>query len=207
MPEPTQFNIEDVVALDPADTTQFTPEHKTFLEEHKDELTTDELIKFGFQAEPVKPGAPAPKEKDGGEGDEGGKGATAQVDPDDEATITRIVKKEVDPLKKENQELRNKIDIDSYLASNPDMSKYRKSIEEYRNHPAYTNIPVHEIAKIVAGNDLMKLGARKERVAAAKANNTHQPGNSARKSENSKDWGSVSRDDFLAKRAEVLGRR
>lgn len=205
MPDPIEYNIDEVVALDPADTTSFTPEHKAFLEEHKDELTTDELAKFGFEVTPIKP-EPVKEPEKKPETPAPVQGATGDAG-DDDKRIEGLIDKKLTPLQDENRKLQAKVDIDGFIASNPDFAKYRASITEYKNHPHYQNVPVHELARMVAANDLMKIGARAERAAAAKANGTKQPGHSARQTGTQKDWGAASKEDFAAQRAAVLGRR
>jgi hypothetical protein len=203
MPEPVIFDIEEVVKLDPADTTAFTPDHKTFLDEHKDELTTDELQRFGYETAPVKPtvrNTPVVKT-----GDEGGDGEGDDAAKEEQKKIDRQVSKAMEPILKQNVETQNKVELSTFIGGNPDFAKYRDSIAEHMKDPAYANIPVDRIAKMIAADDLMKIGARKEREAQRKAGDTINPGNSARASKTSKDWTTASKEEFEAERTRVLG--
>jgi hypothetical protein len=75
-------------------------------------------------------------------------------------------------------------------------------------HPAYKNIPVKNIAAIVAARDLQKIGAMKEREAQRKANETRGGGSSARPTPGAgKDWHRAPKAEVEAKKAEVLGRQ
>lgn len=202
MPEPVTFDLEEVVQLDPADTTVFTPDHKAFLEEHKDELTSDELVRFGFDSNLPKP----LEVKTDGDGVTG-KSGDEIVDPKDKEAVGKVVQEKMAPILERQEELNRKTEINAFLVENPSFTKYRESIEAYKNHPNYKNIPVNEIARMVAAGDLMKMGARAEREAARKAASTQSKGSSARPAGGTKDWGSAAKDDYLAKRAEVMGHR
>jgi hypothetical protein len=95
------------------------------------------------------------------------------------------------------------------MATIPEVGKYRNAMLTYMKDPAYAKIPAKNIFNIVAGNDLIKLGAQKEREAAAKANGTRIESNSGRPGDNGgakKDWGNASKEEMAAKRAEVFGR-
>lgn len=197
------MDIEEVVQLDPADTTKFTSEHKTFLDENKNQLTTDELIKFGYTVESVKPAARSavdntpPAKKDGEE------------EPDEEAVkIQKAVSAAMEPERKRARELQDKVEVDTFIVSNPAYGKYRTSIEAHVKDPVYANVPVDRIAKMVAADDLMKIGARAERAAAARASSTANPGNGDRKSGSgdAKNWLTASKEDFEAKKREIMGR-
>lgn len=201
------LNIEDVVALDPTDTTAFTDAHKTFLEEHKDELTTDELTKFGFEVPSVTPVIRTPDEEE----DKSKKGKEDEGDDDfgdddTEKEVNKLVDKKLDPILKRNQEIQDRTEIASFLGASPEFGKYKASIEAHVKDPNYRNIPIDRIAKMIAADDLMKIGARKEREAQRQADSTRNNSSSARKASGAtKDWSTASREDMAAKRAEILG--
>lgn len=208
MPEENTFDLEEVVTLDPTDKEHFTEDHQKFLEEHKSELTTDELTKFGFQVEPIKPEARGGG--DSGASDSGAAGDTGigdELDPDDKKEIQRQVEQGLAPFRKANQELQNKVEVDSFLAINPDYKKYEQAIRDHIADPAYSRVPVARIAAMIAAPDLMKIGARKEREAAARAKQTQNGGGASapRAPQGAgKDWGSASKEEFEKKKAEVL---
>lgn len=198
------LNIEEVVALDPTDSTAFTDVHKAFLEEHKDELTTEELTKFGFEVKPVVPDVRIPNEEE----DKTKKGKEDDDDfgADTEEEVNKLVDKKLDPILKRNQEIQDRTEIASFLGTNPEFGKYKESIEAHVKDPNYRNIPIDRIAKMIAADDLMKIGARKEREAQRTADATRNNSNSGRKAAGvTKDWSSASKEDMAAKRAEILG--
>lgn len=202
---------------------QLSEEQKTFLEEHKAELSDEQATKFGVTKEPeeIKPevrGATpaAPVVQDDGKGkkkDGEGEGEDEEIDPETEKLVQRVVGKQLTPLqdqiKKQQEEIqaqKDKVEIDAYIAANPDFAKYRKGIEAYAQHPAYKNVPIANIATIVASKDLMKIGAQKEREAAEAAARSKGGGSSARPSGSSgKDWANASPEEVAAKRNEIMG--
>lgn len=208
MPDP-EYNIEDVVVKEAAD---LLPEEKTFLEANKQELTTDELTKFGFQVEPIKPSvrnADEPKNdgQDDGKGKDKKETAGDEDDLDENAKFRQQMQSDMQKERDRTQKLQNKMEVDSYIGANPEFKKYKEAIDAHVNDKAYANIPVERIAKMVAADDMMKLGARRERQAQTKVNATHSPGNTARQPAGGggPNWLTASREDFQAKRAEVMG--
>ena len=128
-----------------------------------------------------------------------------EIDPDDQRRISKVVSKEVGS---KVQELDNKMEVYQFVTSKPEFAKYQNQILRYMAHPAYANIPVHNIAAIVASKDLMKMGAAKERETQEKVNQTKNPGSSVRKpSGGTPDWKTASKEDFEAQKAKVLGRQ
>jgi len=128
-----------------------------------------------------------------------------EVDPTDEKTINKLVSKQLDPVTKRIEQQSNLIEATNFIAANPDYSKYRDSIIKHMNHPAYKNIPVDRIAKMVAGDDLIKIGAAREREAQAKAAATRTGGSTPRLTPTGKDWHTATKEDYNAQRAAVLG--
>lgn len=184
-------------------------EQKTFLNEHAADLEDDVATKYGItkpekKIEPeVRPGEEpvvAPKKDE------------EEIDPDDEVKISRLVDKKVAPLQAQLIQRTNEAEADSFLRNPetlkryPGADKYREAMLKYMNHPAYSRIPANNVFRIVAGDDLIRLGAEREREATVKAKGTQVNSSSARVPSGQKDWGSASKDEFEAKKAEVLGR-
>lgn len=128
------------------------------------------------------------------------------VDPDDAKTIETIVDQKLADGRKELQDIKDELEVDKYIQANPDFSKYKPAILKYMKHPAYSNIPAKNIAAIVASNDLMKLGAKKERDAQKNADATKTKGSQARKPINSAtDWSKAPADAVEAQIRKVKG--
>lgn len=111
------------------------------------------------------------------------------VDPEDAKTIGKIVEKQTASVKQQLQDTQDRIEVDAYLNENPELSKYRGVILKHMKHPAYRQIPVEKIGAMVASSDLLKIGAKKEREAQAKADATKTKGQTARqKGGGAMDW-------------------
>lgn len=136
---------------------------------------------------------------------------TEEITPEDEAAIGRVVKKElgsVNQLKNDIRALKDEREVDTFLLNNPDMVKYRATALKYMSHPAYSNIPAQNIFAIVAGKDLMKIGAEREREAQKKAADTKDTGVVVRKADGSTvDWKTASKEEIEAQKAKIFGRQ
>jgi hypothetical protein len=127
------------------------------------------------------------------------------IDPQDIKTIGDIVEKQTASVKKQLQETADRLEVESFIQEKPEYSKYKQVMLKYLQHPVYSKIPVKNIAAIVASSDLMKLGAKAEREAQAKANSTKGPGTTVRSPlGGQKDWHSVSRQEFEEQKRRVL---
>ncbi len=219
--ETPELNLEEVVETDPS---ELSDDQKSFLEEHKSDLTPEQAEKFGIKQEDEKPEDIDPevrggkktdepddknkgKKKDGEEEEEGG---DEDIDPDDKATINKVVDEKLKPVSgalERLQKLEDEKEVDTFLQSKPEFSKYRTSILKHISHPAYKQIPVHNIATMVAAKDLEKIGAQKERDAQKKVNETKGNGTGGRKQSGKVDWSTASPEEYAAKRAEVLGQQ
>jgi hypothetical protein len=128
------------------------------------------------------------------------------VDPDDVKTIEDIVDKKTMGVKKTLKELQDMSEIDSFVAQNPEYAKYKGAIIKHWQDPVYNRIPVKRVAVMIASEDLIKLGAQKEREAQIKADSTKTTGSTVRTQDmGTKDWSKASKEDFEAQKRKVLG--
>ncbi len=131
-----------------------------------------------------------------------------EIDPDDIKTIGSIVEKQTLGLKKQLQETQDRVEVEAFIQEKPEFAKYRPIIMKYLQHPVYSKIPVKNIASMVAANDLMKLGAKKEREAQIKADATRSGGTAVRKDQGGQtDWSRVPKDAFEAQKRKILGQQ
>jgi len=133
-----------------------------------------------------------------------------EIDPEEAKTIGKVVDKKLGDYRgtqSEIQAIKDKQDVNDFISDNPDFKPYRDVMLKYMAHPAYKDIPVENLSLIVAGSDLQKLGAKKEREAASKAKSTQDGGQTVRdrKGGGEDDWAKVSREAFEKKKNEVLG--
>jgi hypothetical protein len=127
-----------------------------------------------------------------------------EIDQEDKARIEKVIEKKYGG---DISQIKQKVEMDAFFNSNPELGKYRHAVELYKAHPAYSNVPIHNLAAMVSAKDMQKIGAAKERAAARAVEETRNPGGTVRKpSGEALDWKSVSKDDFEAQKAKVLGR-
>lgn len=195
------FNLEEITTKEP---DQLTEDEKSFLNDNKDQLGDDVAKKYGIDKTP-EPVVPQTRFQDQGNSDDGEDG---DIDPDDEKTISKVVDKKISNVTQQLRQQQDQAELNAFIVENPEFSKYKTAIETYMKHPTYNNIPVANIAAIVAHKDLMKLGAQKEREAQKRANDTKNNVNNSSRADTKKgtDWGSASPEAVAQKRAEVLGR-
>ena len=127
--------------------------------------------------------------------------------PDDEELISKVTSKKIGPLEKKLDHLATVSEVDAFIQSQPEYSKYRATMIKHATHPAYSKIPVSFIANALASKDQQKIGAAKERAAQKKVDETKGAGKGTREvAPGETDWRKVSNDAFEKKRAEILGR-
>jgi hypothetical protein len=128
------------------------------------------------------------------------------IDQEDIKVIGSIVEKQTAGVKKQLQETQDRLEVEAFISERPEFAKYKPTIIKYLQHQAYNMIPFKNIASMVAANDLMKLGAIKERETQAKADATKAPGTTARKpGGTATDWLKAPKDDFESQKRRVLG--
>ena len=209
----TQFDLQEVVEVAP---NEVSDEQKAFLQENVGDLTDDQIESFGLKKIPPPPAEPEVRRKPPAKKDEEPPAPPdVVVDPEDEATIGNVVDRRIQPLKEQlerqtnaTQEQVNATEVDDLIREKPEYAPYRSKILTYMRHPDYSNIPAENIVMMpnVAGDDLMKIGAKKEREAAEEARRSKEPGSGGRPlPEGSKDWLKASDEEFQSKLAEVRG--
>jgi hypothetical protein len=134
-----------------------------------------------------------------------------EIEPEDKSAIKKVVDESLGPIHAKLariQKLEDDAEVSGFIATHPEAAKYKGAMLKYIGHSAYSNIPVANIFSIVAANDLQRLGAEKERIAAKKAADTQGGGSTARKPGGSKtDWSTATKEEFDAQKAKVLGRQ
>lgn len=204
----------------PENAEALSDEQKTFLNDHKDDLDDATAEKYGIDksAAPYIPEAPKGGEGEGegkGKGKEGneGSGDDDDLDPEDERKLGKLVDKRLAPALQQVNEQRTATAVDSFIrdiaTSVPSAAKYRDAMLQTSKIPGYQNLSPKELFRICAGDELMRIGAQKERAAAAKAKGTQTQNSSGGRPATSggqRDWGSASKEDFEAEKARVLGR-
>lgn len=210
-----QLDLAEIVEIAPDD---LSDDQKIFLETNVDDLTDEQATTFGLKKTPPPPVEPEVRTKPPAKKpDEPPTPLEEEDDPEDVATIGRVVTKTIKPLQEQIerqteslQATKNENEVDTLIREKPEFAPYRSRILTYMKHPAYLNIPAENIAMMpnVAGKDLMKLGAEKEREAAGAAADSKGAGGTARKAEGGgKNWLKASKEEFEAEKARVMGRQ
>jgi len=224
MPEPEnnppELVLEEVVEVSPEELSE---DQTTYLRENVDDLTDEQKVTFKevleeeeeeIDLDKVKPESRVPKKKKPAEPTEP-EDDDDETAPEDKAVIDKRVDQRVKPLEekidaqaKRAQKLADEGEVDAFIRGKPEFAKYRGVALKYMGHSAYSNIPVHNIMAIVAKEDLQKMGAKKERDARKKTDDTKSPGGSVRKPGEGKiDWSKASKEEVEAHRAKVLGQQ
>jgi len=134
------------------------------------------------------------------------------IDPDDAKTIGAIVEKQISGTKKVILEQQDKLEVDAFIAEKPEFAKYKPVILKYMNYvnpetgrKAFESTAIKDLAFMAAGDDLLKIGAKMEREAQAKADATKSGGSPVRKSQGGQtDWGTAPKEAFEAQKQRVL---
>lgn len=129
-----------------------------------------------------------------------------EIDPKDREVIDKLVSSKLSPLKEMQLQALNKVEVADYVTEHPEFKPYKDRALKILNHPKYRHMPVEYAMYIAAGDDLMKLGAQKEREAAKEAGETNlSAGTPARQKMSGKiDWLSMPSDEFNKRKAEIL---
>lgn len=185
--EPTPDEIEEVEDAPEGEEPEETPEEEP-------------------EPEPEKPINPDEVEIQVRGGDEEPVDYGEDIDPDDAQTIGKIVEKQTASVKQRLQDTQDRLEVDQYVAQNPQFDRYKPVILKYMKHPAYSRIPVKNIAAMVAADELISMGAKAEREAQIKADSTKTKGTMARKPVGAKtDWKKAPKEAFEAQRRKVMG--
>ena len=207
--DPQDLVLDDVVEVAP---DELSDEQKTFLQENADDLSDEQkeifkdVLEEDEEEEETEPETrikPPKKPDKPGDGDDDED--DPEDDPEDVAAIGKIVDEKTAGLKEQIQTQTNATEVDALIRSKPEYGKYRTAILKHMSHPAYANVPAHNIAAIVSSNDQQKIGAQKEREAAEKAAETKGGGSSARKPTGAKvDWDNATPEQVATKKQEIL---
>ncbi|RMD71949.1 MAG: hypothetical protein D6822_02200 [Cyanobacteria bacterium J149] len=129
-----------------------------------------------------------------------------EIDPKDREVIDKLVSSKLSRYEEMQLEAMNKMEVGDYIADHPEFKPYKEKALKILNHPKYRHMPVEYAMYIAAGDDLMKLGAQKEREAAQAAKETNlSAGAPARQKMSGKvDWLNMPSDEFNKRKAEIL---
>lgn len=215
--EASELTLESV---DTFDVDNLSEDQTKFLEEHKGELTPEQQEKYGVKAEakeeevpedlePETRGGKPKEEKKGKETKEDEGDPDDEIDPDDEKMVSKVLKKNLGPVTEaleKMQSIQDQNEVNAFIRQNPTYAKFENVALKYMAHPAYKNIPVKNIMAIVSSDSAQKMGAQKEREAAAKAKETQNGGGQVRKPGGGAkiDWKTATPAEVEAEKLRVL---
>jgi hypothetical protein len=127
-----------------------------------------------------------------------------EIDPEDENLIAKVVDRKLKPLIDKQIAEEDENEINSFLKVNPEFEKYAGKVRKFAQHELRKNIPIESLFYEVAGKDLMKIGAEKERKATKEAKDTTAGGgNNRNNAGGSKDIWSMTPEEFTAEQARI----
>lgn len=103
-----------------------------------------------------------------------------QVAPEDAEIITKVVKPLIEPLVEQNLQAQDDKEITAFVKANPEFAKYEEKARKWIAHPSRRHLPVETVFFEVAGKDLLKIGAERQKEADKKAKNSQTGGGSNR---------------------------
>lgn len=101
-----------------------------------------------------------------------------ELDDDDKKAITRVAQKLVKPLYDKVEKEAEEAEVKTFLTDNPDFKPYEAKARKYMSHPSRKDVPIEEIFYAVAGKDLLRIGAKRGKIADDKAKETKSSGGS-----------------------------
>ena len=210
-----ELTIESITSGDTAvDPESLSDEQRSFLTSKAADLPDDVAEKYGIE-KPINPFVPEPivtgKQGDGKDG-EGDDDDDDDFTPTQKVKIAKLVDSKVSPYIQQTAEQRSQLAVDSFIRENsaniPNVAKFREAMLKTSKIDGYQHLPAQALFNIVAGPELIRLGAAKERAAAAKAKSTIINNSSGgRGGGKAKDWSTASKEEFEAKKNELLGRQ
>lgn len=202
-----ELNLETITAKAPEDLAE---NESAFIKEHSEDLSVEQketfkdvlTVKEEKKLEVIKPEYRFTKPEIKPDDDDDG------TDPEDKKVISKMLEKNLKPYADTTRKIEDQLEVDSFIASRPEAKTYRNKMLTYMKAEHYKELPTDIIYKIVAGDDLEKIGAEKERKAREQAEATHTGGSSVRPSgSGGKDWSKASSADIAAKKAEIYGQQ
>lgn len=124
------------------------------------------------------------------------------IDPADKETIGKVVEKALKPFIEKEVKQQDEQEIKDFLTANPDFKPYEAKARKYMSHPSRKDVPISEIFYGVAGADLLKIGAKRAKIADDEAKKTKSAGG-ATDAGGVKSNADLSKEELEAKQAAV----
>jgi len=106
------------------------------------------------------------------------------VSEEDAKIIDRVVSKRLAPYEQQQQQAELQGEINEFVSANPDFKPYAARALKWAQHPSWKDVPTKQLMFAAAGDNLLKMGAKRSKQAAEKARKTKtgtgQAGNSTK---------------------------
>lgn len=111
-------------------------------------------------------------------GDDDDDGGDDDISAEDEALVEKVINKKYGHVFNKVQEQEDSRELGDFLKENPEFEPYKAKIQKFWSHPSRNHLPVSSVAFEVAGKDLLKIGAQRQKKAddEAKGNNANGGG-------------------------------
>lgn len=132
-------------------------------------------------------------------------GEDDDITPEDEELVSKVIDKKYGGTFEALQEKEFQAELGTFVQTNPEFEPYKAKIEKWAKHPAYSNLPLEQVAHAACGKELLKLGADKARAADSEADGSKTGGNTDRAPDGSakkKVW-DMTPEEFAAEEARV----
>lgn len=123
------------------------------------------------------------------------------LDDTDKKTIGKVVENYLKPLVEKEIKAQDEQEISEFLKNNPDFKPYEAKARKFMDHPSRKDVPIDEIFYGVAGKDLLKIGAKRAKIANDEAKATATGG--SQDLGGSKSVSEMSKAEFEAKQIEI----
>ena len=120
------------------------------------------------------------------------------IAPEDEAMVDKVIRKRYGSKFDQLDEKADEGEVKDFVADNPQFKPYQKKILRFLKDPSRSHLPVKTIAYEVAGDDLMKLGAKKGKQADIQSRKRAGGGHSTSKTSGGKSTADMSDEEFDA---------
>lgn len=142
-------------------------------------------------------------EEGSGEGDEGDGNDDDEISPEDRKVIAQVVTPMLKPLLEKSLQAEDEAEVQDFLKANPDFKPYEAKARVWMNHPSRRNLPIKSIFYEVAGDDLLKIGAKRGKEADDEAKRAGAGGGNAKGVEGGANAWDLPKDEFAKKQEEL----
>lgn len=128
-----------------------------------------------------------------------------ELEDENDKRVARVVKKLYGSSLEKISSSELDSEVSQFVKDNEDFGPYKDKIVKWAKHPAYSQLPIAQIAYAVAGLDLLKLGAKKARENDEQIDRDKISGNSTKRVSMGKDPMKMSTKEFEDYLAKVKG--